>query len=123
MPNHTIVGLLEATYEEEKLNLLNVYANYIKTPKTYTGDIEIAATAHFLGININIVINDNFNYKSYWYYRSIQDTNETINILYINSNHFILLIRKNNIKDVNINVDIKENKKGLEKFIKAKKHQ
>ena len=60
MPDHTIVGLLGPTYEEEKLNLLNVYANYIKTPKTYTGDIEIAATAHFLGININIVINDNF---------------------------------------------------------------
>ena len=93
LPDHTMVGLPESTNkEEEKLNLLTVYWKYIKKPKTYHWEIEIVIIAHFLGINMNIVVNKKFNYKSYLYYKNILDNKETINILYINSNNYRLLI-------------------------------
>ena len=34
----------------------------MKKDKTYAGNIELATTAHYLGININILIKSEFNY-------------------------------------------------------------
>ena len=42
----------------------------MKEPKFYAGDLEIAITSFFLGININILIKDAYYYKSINYYNS-----------------------------------------------------
>jgi hypothetical protein len=38
--------------------------------KTYEGEFEISTTAHYLGINIYILIRSSLCYKSYVYYES-----------------------------------------------------
>ena len=64
--------------------------------KTYAGEIEIVPNAHYLGININILIRSPLCYKSYVYYESLIKIKETINILYASGNHYSLLIKRNN---------------------------
>ena len=63
----------------------------MKQPEFYAGDQELAITSHYLNININVLIKGSYNYKSLYYYESPQKTNEVINLLYINRNHYKLL--------------------------------
>ena len=46
------------------MEYLNKYVNYMKQSGVYAGDLEIALTAYYLGININVLILDTFGYKS-----------------------------------------------------------
>ena len=39
------------------MEYLNKYVNYMKQSGVYAGDQEIALTAYYLGININVLIN------------------------------------------------------------------
>ena len=84
----------EPKTKEDILKLLRMYANEMVKPATYAGEIELAVTSHFLGVNINIVTLGFTSYKNYWYYKSILNTPETINILFINQNHYNLLIKR-----------------------------
>ena len=93
-PDPDILGEKEPQNEEEILNFIKKYANYIKKPKVYAGDQEIALIAYFLGININVLIIDNIGYKSLYYYQSVIPTEEVINILYMDGNHYQLLFKR-----------------------------
>ena len=91
------INILE---NEEEFDIFNKKREYIldyaqnaKQDGTFAGDIEIATTAHYLGVNINILVRGELNYKSYLFYEGIIKTEETINILYDSNNHFILLIK------------------------------
>ncbi len=42
------------------MEYLNKYVNYMKQSGVYAGDQEIALTAYYLGININVLILDTF---------------------------------------------------------------
>ena len=53
----------------------------MKKSGVYAGDQEIALTAYYFGININVLILDAIGYKSLYYYESVIPTNEVINIL------------------------------------------
>ena len=84
VPDYEYIGLPKPKNDEDIENLLNEYGKYIKTPKSYAGDIEIALTSLFFCVKINITILDNFVYKNYLYYKSNVETEENINILYVN---------------------------------------
>jgi hypothetical protein len=79
----------------------------MKQSEFYAGDQELAITSHYLNININVLIKGSYNYKSLYYYESPQKTNEVINLLYINGNHYQLLYK---IKDINEESENAENK-------------
>ena len=68
----------------------------MKRPGVYAGDQEIALIAYYFGININVLILDAIGYKSLYYYENVIPTNEVINILYENGNHYQLLFQRNN---------------------------
>ena len=53
-PHAYIVGNTEPENEEQILHILNQYGEKMGQDKTWAGDIEIATTAHYLGVNINI---------------------------------------------------------------------
>ena len=76
------------------MHFLQKYANYIKNPKVYAGDQEIALTSYFLGININVLIIDTIGYKSLYYYQSVIPTEEVINSLYMDGHHYQLLFKR-----------------------------
>ena len=61
-PDPDILGEKEPEINEEILNFLKKYSNYIKQPNVYAGDQEIALTSYFFGININVLI---INYMGY----------------------------------------------------------
>ena len=99
----------------------------MKEPDFYAGDHELILTSYYLNININVLIQDTYCYKSIYYYESPQLSNEIINLLYINGNHYQLLYNIND-KDVesenseNLNkVDIKDYIKEKNKEIKKNK--
>ena len=46
--------------KEESLKLLKKYADEMIKDKTYAWDIEVATTAHYLGVNINLLINSDY---------------------------------------------------------------
>ena len=102
------------------MHFLQKYANYIKNPKVYAGDQEIALTSYFLGININVLIIDTIGYKSLYYYQSVIPTEEVINILYMDGNHYQLLFKR---CEKNEEEEIALNKKDniIENYIKEKK--
>ena len=66
-PDPDILGEKEPEINEEILNFLKKYSNYIKQPNVYAGDQEIALTSYFFGININVLITNyiyfNFSYN------------------------------------------------------------
>jgi hypothetical protein len=84
VPDYEYIGLPKPKNDEDIENLLNEYGKYINTPNSYAGDIEIALTSLYFCVNINITILDNFVYKNYLYYKSNVETEENINILYVN---------------------------------------
>ena len=99
----------------------------MKEPDFYAGDHELILTSYYLNININVLIQDTYCYKSIYYYESPQLSNEIINLLYINGNHYQLQYNIND-KDVesenseNLNkVDIKDYIKEKNKEIKKNK--
>ena len=49
-----------------------------------------------LDININVLILDSIRHKSFYYYESVIPTDEIINILYKNRNHYQLLFKRKN---------------------------
>ena len=119
-PDPDILGEKEPENEEEIMNFLKKYANYIKKPKVYAGDQEIALTSYFLGININVLIMDTLGYKSLFYYQSVIPTEEVINILYMDGNHYQLLFKRSN-KDEEKEKQLKKEDNLIENFIKEKK--
>ena len=112
LPNYEYIGLPKPKNDEDIENLLNEYGKYIKTPKSYAGDIEIALTSLFFCVKINITILDNFEYKNYLYYKGNVETDENINIILTNNN-------ENDNKK--INEDINEFLKNKIKLIKNNK--
>ena len=106
-PDPNILGIPEPASEDEIIDLLNLYLEKMKQPEFYAGDQELAITSHYLNININVLIKGSYNYKSLYYYESPQKTNEVINLLYINGNHYQLLYK---IKDINEESENAENK-------------
>ena len=62
----------------------------MKKSVIYSGDQEIALTAYFSRININVLILDTIGYKSLYYYESVSPTDD---------NHYQLLFKKNNINE------------------------
>ena len=56
----------EPTNEEEILNFKK-YAETIKIDGTWSGVYELATTAYFFQINLNVLCKDSYNYKSYNY--------------------------------------------------------
>lgn len=126
-PDNNILGIPEPKNKEEILNLLKLYAQKMKEPDFYAGDHELILTSYYLNININVLIQDTYCYKSIYYYESPQLSNEIINLLYINGNHYQLLYNIND-KDLesenseNVNkVDIKDYIKEKNKEIKKNK--
>ena len=81
---------------EKLIEFLKKYSLHIKKPQVYEGDTEISITAFLMCININILIKDNNGYKSLNYYESSFPTQEVINILYKDGNHYDLLYKRNN---------------------------
>ena len=67
---------------------------HIKKPQVYEGDTEISITAFFMCANINILMEDNNEYKTLNYYESSIPTQEVINILYKDGNHYDLLYKR-----------------------------
>jgi len=67
VPDHEILDEPEPKTEEDILNLLKKYAETIKINGTWSGDYELAKTAYFFQININVLYKDSYNYKSYNY--------------------------------------------------------
>ena len=103
------------------MNFLKKYANYIKKPKVYAGDQEIALTSYFLGININVLIIDNLVYKSLYYYQSIIPTEEVINILYMDGNHYQLLFKRCIKDEEDEEIALNKNDILIENYINEKK--
>ena len=78
----------------------------------------IQTTVYFLDVNINILYKDSFLYKNYAYYKACNNTEETINLLFVSNNHFQILYKRNlnnnDIKEENINND----KENIDNFFK-----
>ena len=72
------------------------YIEKIQSEGRYAGDLEIAICSIVYSINIYIY---NYTSKGYYFYTKYDgsDSNENIYIGFINTNHFYLLIKKNNI--------------------------
>ena len=102
------------------MEYLNKYVNYMKQSGVYAGDQEIALTAYYLGININVLILDTFGYKSLYYYESVIPTDEVINILYENGNHYQLLFKRKNVNEEEDKQSLEEEEEEIEDYIKKK---
>ena len=102
------------------MHFLKKYVNYIKQSGVYAGDQEIALTSFYLGININILILDSMGYKSIYYYESAIPTDEVINILYKDGNHYQLLFKRNILKDDKLK-DSNEKEELIDEYINKKK--
>ena len=120
-PDPDIIGEKEPQNEEETMEYLNKYVNYMKQSGVYAGDQEIALTAYYLGININVLILDTFGYKSLYYYESVIPTDEVINILYENGNHYQLLFKRKNVNEEEDKQSLEEEEEEIEDYIKKKK--
>ena len=118
-PDPDIIGEKEPQNEEETIEYLKKYVNYMKKSGVYAGDQEIALTAYYFGININVLILDAMGYKSLYYYESVIPTNEVINILYKNGNHYQILFKRNN-KNLDDKKEFIEEEK-IEDYINKKK--
>ena len=68
----------------------------MKQSGVYAGDLEITLYGYYLGINISVLILDSIRHKSFYYYESVIPTDEVINILYKNRNHYQLLFKRKN---------------------------
>ena len=85
-PDPGIIGENEPQNGGGTLEFLKKYVNYMKQPRIYAGNYEIALTAYYLGKNINVLILDSMGYKTIYYYESMIPTDEVINNLYKNGN-------------------------------------
>ena len=71
-----------------------------------------------LGVNINLLIKSDYYCKSYLYYKSIIDTEKTINILYVDSDYFKLLLKRSENIELNIlENNISQNNNDISGFI------
>ena len=98
---------------------MEYFNSYIKNAKlngAYAGDIEISTAAILFGCNIRIYVQDVGNFKLLnefnEYDNFSQIDKDIVNILYINNNHFELLLKKDCVKNLLIhniikNIDIK----------------
>ena len=84
--------------KEERIKELTKLIDNINTDAECAGDSEISGMSVMLNINIILYIKEDLNYKYYYKFEGSDLPNENINILFINNNHFDLLI-KNNIKN------------------------
>lgn len=95
LPDYKEFNIPEQNTEKDIINILKLYAENIKKDKNWAGDYEIQTTSYYLNININIVYKDLNEYKNYSYYKAPSKTEDTINLLYVSNNHFILLYKRN----------------------------
>jgi len=129
LPDPGILGKKDPETEEEKIQILDEYGNNIRKDKFYAGDHELILTANYLLININVLYKDLMLYKSLNFYESPIKTEETMNILFINGNHYKLLYERNNdkiedsFKSNKDNEILKEEKQNIKLYIKTKKEQ
>jgi len=104
---------------DERLNILNKKIENIKEVKEWAGDMEISDMCLMLNININLYIKDDMYYKPYFKFKGSEYPIESIDILYVNSNHFNLLFKRNKAFKLNNiitepNIELDENKKEYE---------
>ena len=120
-PDPSIIGENEPTNEQEVLIFLEKYVEYIRNPGVYAGDQEISLTSYFFGININILIQEVMCYKSIYFYHSVVPTEQVINILYRDGNHYDLLFKSNNNNEsIEIDKDIINNSNKFFKELNVK---
>ena len=85
----------EIIYEKKREYIIN-YANIASKDKEWAGNIEIATACTLLNCNINMYTLNETGYSLFFQYNSErgeqQENIENINILYIDENHFNLLI-------------------------------
>ena len=80
--------------KEERLKKLNKLIDNINTDAEWGADLEISGMSVILNINITLYIKDDLNYKYYYKFEGSDLPNNNINIIFINNNHFDLLIIK-----------------------------
>ena len=81
--------------------------------------MEISGICLMLNIKINLYIKDDMYYKPYFKFEGSEYPTESIDILYVNSNHFNLLFKRNKVFKLNNtitepNIELDENKKEYE---------
>ena len=83
--------------------------------------MEISGICLMLNIKINLYIKDDMYYKPYFKFEGSEFPTESIDILYVNSNHFNLLFKRNNLVKLNniiteSNIEHDENKNQYEQI-------
>lgn len=81
------------TYEErmkifEKKEIKSV------TDKEWAGDLAISALCLMLNLKKKLYVKDNYNYKMYFSFEGSSKPNDTIDLLFVNNNHFMFYIEK-----------------------------
>ena len=117
----------EISLDERRRDKLNEKIEKIKKEGQWAGDLEISATCVMLNINIYLYIKDNFYYSPYFKFEVVQNPTDIIEILFVDSNHFNLLYKKNHIFNIpndsyiNINTNDKHNNnENLKKVMESK---
>ena len=115
---------------DERRNKLNEKIEKIKKIKKegqWDGDLEISATCVIPNINFYLYIKDNFYFSPYFKFEIVQNPTDIIEILFVDSNHFNLLYKKNHIfnipNDSNININTNDkynNNENLKKVMESK---
>ena len=115
----------EITILNKKREYIKRYAEIALKDGEFAGDFEITTACTLFDCNIKLYILTNDGYKLYYRYNPLLLENiQTINILFINNNHFNLLIpnelnRDENRKLIDKNINIKE----LEKIVLEDKNK
>ena len=86
---------------DERQNILNKKIENIKEVKEWAGDMEISGMCLMLNININMYIKDDIYYKPYFKFEGSEFPTERIDTLYVNSNHFNFLFKRNKLVKLN----------------------
>ena len=102
----------EDLIKAKKIQYLQEYIDTAKNNGTYAGDIEISTSAILFGCNIRIYTQGNncYNLLNEFNNQNPNDNiydKDIINLLFINNNHFQLLMKKNYKKNTLINNIIK----------------
>ena len=104
----------DLTYEE-RVKILENKIDKIRNDKEWAGDLAISALCLMLNLKINLYVKDNYNYKLYFSFEGSSKPNDTIDLLFVNSNHFKEennnnIIFNKDLNNDNKNTDINKNK-------------
>ena len=108
----------EDIIKKNRIDYLKKYIEQAKKPGTFAGDLEISTPSILFGSNIRDYTQGNTCYNLYYEFNKKNENNEflvqdIINLLFINNNHFQLLLKigfKKNalINNIINNVNLKE---------------